>query len=287
VTPSARSRRSIQAGAVTPALIRRVEAMAVRGTERHWTLIPGELAVKLRPRVERVGDALLTMLPKSDSLRMNRVVGLGHRGGASESMIDEIIARYRSARLRRFSFLLSSGPQREAITSWLGARGFEAHGGYTLLIRDARVPLPPRAESRVRVVRARRQDRLAVVEIIEEVFASPKSRRTWSLATVGAPGYEHYLAYVGKTAVAAGTLQVEGDVAWLGGGATLTRWRRIGAHGALIAARLERAARLGCRWVWVQTNLPGRGHRDASRRNLVRLGFQQASLKPSFVWKAR
>jgi hypothetical protein len=272
---------------VTPALIRRVEAMAVRGTERHWTMIPDDLVAKLRPRVERVGDALLTMLPRSDSLRMNRVVGLGHRGGASEDMIDEIIARYRSARLKRFSLLMSPGPQREAIISWLGARGFESHGGYTLLIRDARVPVPGRAESRVRIARARRDDRLTVVEIIEEVFASPRSRRGWSLATVGATGYEHYLAYVGTKAVAVGTLQVEGDVAWLGGGATLTRWRRIGAHGALITARLERAARLGCRWVWVQTNLPGRGHGDASRRNLVRLGFEQASLKPRFVWNAR
>src|SRR5262249_29537146 len=214
-------------------------------------------------------------LPKSDALRMNRVIGLGHRAAASEAMIDEIIERYRSARLRRFSFLLSAGPQSDAIATWLGERGFEPHGGYTLLIRDARLPVPPRVASRVRVARARREDRLMVVSIMEEVFGSPASRRSWSLASIGAPGYEHFLAHVGKSAVAAGTLQVEGDVAWLGGGATLTPWRRIGAHGALIAARLERAARLGCRWIWVQTNLPGRGHRDASRRNLVRLGFQQ------------
>ena len=273
---------------VTPAVIRRVEAVAVRGTERHWKLIPPELATRLRPIVERVGDGLLTLLPKSNSLRMNRVIGLGHRGLARRAMIDEIIARYRGAGLRRFSFLLSPGPQAAEITAWLRERDFEPHGGYTLLIRDARIPVSrPKRAARLRIARARRGDRLSVVRIIEECFATPRSRRSWSLAAVGTPGYEHYLAYVGRTSVAVGTLQVEGALAWLGGGATLPRWRRIGAHGALIAVRLARAARLGSRWVWVQTNLPSRGQRDASRRNLVRLGFEQASLKPSFVWKAR
>jgi hypothetical protein len=271
----------------TPAVIRRVEAMAVRGTERHWKLIPDELAARLRPRVERVGDGLLTQLPRSDSLRMNRVIGVGHRGDAQATWIDEIVERYRGARLRRFSFLLSPGPQAEAITSWLAARGFEPHGGYTLLLRDARRPPPRSRPTGLRVARARRSDRETVVRIIEECFGSPRSRRSWTMASVGAPGYEHYLAFVGRTAVAVGTLQVEGDMAWLGGGATSTRWRRRGAHGALIAARLARAARLGCRWVWVQTNLPGRGQRDASRRNLLRLGFEQACLKPSFVWTSR
>jgi hypothetical protein len=203
-------------------------------------------------------------------------------------MIDEIIERYRGAGLRRFSFLLSSGPQADEIMAWLRQRGFEPHGGYTLLIRDGRVPVAkPRGAARLRVARARRGDRLVVVRIIEECFAMPRSRRSWALSAIGTSGYQHYLAWVGSTAVAVGTLQVEGDLAWLGGGATLPRWRKMGAHGALIAARLTRAARLGCRWIWVQTNLPSRGQRDASRRNLMRLGFEQASLKPSFVWKAR
>ena len=283
-----RSRSVPRTRAVTPAVIRRVEAMAVRGTERHWELIPRELAARLRPAVRHVGDGLLTLLPKSDSLRMNRVIGLGHRGVARRAMIDEIIGHYRSAGLRRFSFLVSPGPQTAEITAWLGERSFEPHGGYTLLIRDARIPVRrPKSAARLRVARARGGDRLSVVRIAEECFGTPRGRRSWALAAIGATGYEHYLAWVGRTPVAMGTLQVDGDLAWLGGGATLPRWRRIGAHGALIAARLARAARLGSRWVWVQTNLPGRGQRDASRRNLVRLGFVQACLKPSFVWRVR
>ena len=264
---------------MTPAVIRRVEAVAVRGTERHWKLIPPELATRLRPIVERVGDGLLTLLPKSNPLRMNRVIGLGHRGLARRAMIDEIIARYRGAGLRRFSFLLSPGPQAAEITAWLRERDFEPHGGYTLLIRDARIPVGrPKRVARLRIARARRGDRLSVVRIIEECFATPRSRRSWSLAAVGTPGYEHYLAYVGRTSVAVGTLQVEGALAWLGGARRFRAGDGSARTGRASREPVGSGSRPTCR---------SRGQRDASRRNLVRLGFEQASLKPSFVWKAR
>lgn len=84
--------------------------------------------------------------------------------------------------------------------------------------------------------------------------------------------------------VAVGALRIEGDLAWFGGTATLPRWRHRGAHTAVIGARLRRAARAGCRWVWVETAAPARGRPDGSRRNLLRMGFEQVCLRPTFVW---
>jgi hypothetical protein len=70
----------------------------------------------------------------------------------------------------------------------------------------------------------------------------------WSLAAAGAPHNQNFVAYAGRTAVAVGTLVVADGLAWLGGASTRTRWRRRGAQSALIAARLRKAARSGCRW---------------------------------------
>jgi hypothetical protein len=141
--------------------------------------------------------------------------------------------------------------------------------------------------SNLRLVRAKREHGPLVAAIHERCFGLPASRKTWSLASVGAPGYEHYLAFAGTTPVAAGSLRIEGDLAWLGGGATLTCWRRRGAHGALIVARLRTAARRGCRWAWVETVAPVPGRPAGSRRNLLRLGFEEVCVKPIFVWCAR
>lgn len=267
-------------------LLRAIEAMAIRATERFWSVMPAEVAKRMRPRVIRVGDGLATLAARSDALRMNRVIGLGHRGLARESMIDEIIALYRQANLRRFSIMMSPGPQAERITGWLLARGFARHGGHSLLVRDASAAVP-RVRSAVRVARARRADAEAILAIHERCFALAASRRPWSRAGLEDPEVEQYIGWVGATPVAVGALRIEGGLAWLGGGATLTPWRRHGAHGAVIAARLRRAARRGCRRVWVETVIPAPGRPEGSRRNLVRAGFAEICVKPTFVWHAR
>jgi hypothetical protein len=269
-------------------LLAAIEAMGVRSTRAFWALVPPELVKRVRPQVEPVGDGLLTLSGSSDALRMNRVIGLGHLGRAREEMIDGIIERFRAARLGRFSVVLSPGPQVAEITEWLTRRGLERHGGYALLVRDARRPVPSfRPRLGLKVARAGRKDAEAVVSIHEQAFFSPASRRSWALAGATMPGIEQYLVWSGRVPVAAGSLRIDGRLAWLGGGATLTSWRRHGAHAALIAARLRRAARAGCRWVWVETADPEPGRPAGSNRNLIRMGFEPAFVKPIFVWSGR
>ena len=269
-----------------PRLLRRIEAMGVRATERFWGLMPPEVAKRLRPRTARMGDAFLTLAAASDALRMNRVIGLGHDGLAQEAMIDRIVAFYRAAKLRRFSVMVSPGPQAARISRWLIARGLTRHGGHCLLVREGRRTIPP-VRSEVRVVRAKPEHADAILAIHERCFALPVSRRSWFRAALASSRHEQYLALVGSTPVGAGALQVDRGLAWIGGGATLTRWRRRGAHAALIAARLRRAARLGCRWMWVETAAPVPGRPAGSRRNLLRMGFEEVGVKPIFVWHER
>ena len=245
-------------GSRRDALLVRIEAMAVRGRERQWSHIPAELARAVRPRVVRFGDALVTLMEKSDSLRVNRVIGLGHRGEASEQTIDAIVAVFTSAKLRRFSIEVGPGPQVENITRWLRERGFARHGGYSLLLRDPSLPLP-RVPGGVRAVRARGTNLDVVIDIFSETFATPASRRGWSLAAAKSGDVEYFLAFVGT---------------------------RPAGVGALIAARLRRAARLGCRWAWSETAEPARGRPAISRRNLLRLGFEEACNKSCFLWQA-
>jgi acetyltransferase (GNAT) family protein len=266
--------------------LRRVEAMSISGAEGHWALVPSDVARKLRPRVARIADGYLTLLETSDSLRMNRVIGLGHRGAATERSIDEILAFYRAARLRRFSLLLSPGPQFETITNWLRARGFRPGAGHALLAREIGRPIR-RPPTQLRIARARLRDARTMVDILQRCFGIPASRLAWSLATATSPDYEHFLAWDGKRAVAAASLRVADELGWLGGAATLTRWRRRGAQSALIAARLRSIARAGCRWAWVETAIEQPGRPGGSRRNLLASGFEEVCIKPSWVYQFR
>src|SRR5262249_40301599 len=89
--------------------------------------------------------------------------------------------------------------------------------------------------------------------------------------TAFADGFELYLAWLGDEPVGGATLAVAGGVAIVNGSGVLPAFRRRGAQGALIRARLERARALGCDRAYSNT-LPG----TASRRNMERHGFSVA-----------
>ena len=267
-------------------ILSRIEAMGLRGAEDHWSMMPPELAKRCRAQSARIGDALATLMPTSDSLRVNRVVGLGHRQRVDAATIDEMIQRYRAARIKRFSVMPSPGPHAAGLARRLAARGFTRKPGLVLLLRDCRKPVL-RPASSLRVVREGPALHRAAIEILHESFPSPPSRLAWALSARARDRYEHFIAFDSLRAVAVASLRIEGDLAWLGGAATRTRWRRRGGQGALIATRLRRAARRGCRWAWSETMEPIRGRPAASRRNLIRHGFVQVGRKPRFVWEER
>jgi GNAT superfamily N-acetyltransferase len=89
--------------------------------------------------------------------------------------------------------------------------------------------------------------------------------------TASAEGFELYLAWLGDEPIGGATLAVAGGVAIVNGSGVRPAFRRRGAQGALIRARLDRARELGCDRATSST-LPG----TASRRNMERHGFSVA-----------
>jgi GNAT superfamily N-acetyltransferase len=77
------------------------------------------------------------------------------------------------------------------------------------------------------------------------------------------------VALVDGRPAATGSVTAIGDVAWLGGAATLEPARGRGLQTALLAERLHRARELGCTLAAV-TALPA----ITSSRNILRAGFQ-------------
>ncbi len=251
--------------------------------EAFWSVLPADLAAKRKMELFRVGGALVTVQPGSISLQRNRVLGLGVEERVTGENVDQILDLFRAFRVKRFSLHLSPSAQSDAIATWLKERGFAFHHRYSKLLRDTSPPQA--AATELRVARIGKSDAEAFAAVGSEIFAWPAYTIPWIAATVGTPGFNHYLAYDGDRAVATGLLYVEGEGGWLGWGGTLTPYRRRGAHAALIAARLERAAELGAKWVACETMEPQRGHPSGSYRGLLEQGFQQAYLRPIWVWE--
>jgi hypothetical protein len=104
-----------------------------------------------------------------------------------------------------------------------------------------------------------------------------------SSASLGRPGWHHYLSYDGDVAVGAAAMQVQDGVAWLGYGSTLESHRGRGSQSALFARRIRDAARLGARFAVTETGEDTPAEPNPSLRNMRRSGFQLAYLRRNWV----
>ena len=112
-----------------------------------------------------------------------------------------------------------------------------------------------------------------VAPALEPVFAAVVGRERWDMFVVGPVG----------TPVAVGLLYSEGGVGYLAGGATAPGHRGRGYQGALLTARLRRAAERGCRWVASETGEAVHDDPQHSYRNMIRRGFEPVGLRDNYV----
>ena len=120
----------------------------------------------------------------------------------------------------------------------------------------------------------------------QEIAAArePLGKALWPeyVRSAGREGFFHYMAFDGARPVAIAALAVFEDMAYLLSASTREEDRRRGAQRALIAARLARAAQLGCA-IAVSETLDILEH---SLRNLQRAGFREVYEKEVFAWSA-
>lgn len=98
----------------------------------------------------------------------------------------------------------------------------------------------------------------------------------------GQPGFDHFLAYEANEPFSAGLMVRDEDFACLGWAATAEAHRGKGGQNALIAARVNYAAEMGCRIVCGKTL----AKLKTSFGNLQRNGFEVLYEKQVYVWEA-
>lgn len=107
----------------------------------------------------------------------------------------------------------------------------------------------------------------------------------WIVATVGLKGWRHYAAFDGDQPVGFGALYTNGPLAWFGYASTRPSHRGLGIQGAIVAARLRDAARLGCEIAVVETADDTPEKPNSSTHNQLRMGFRVAYKRPNWVKK--
>jgi GNAT superfamily N-acetyltransferase len=99
----------------------------------------------------------------------------------------------------------------------------------------------------------------------------------------GREGWHCFVGYDGDDPVACAALFAHDGVGWLGAAGTLPDQRGKGAQSALLAARIALARELGLDVLTTETGEQRDDGPNASYRNILRAGFEEAYIRPNLL----
>jgi GNAT superfamily N-acetyltransferase len=231
------------------------------------------------------GDAafVLTCPSHPDCVVLNRAMS-GASDTDGERWLEQALAHFESAGAARF--LLQPPPSIAGLEDVLRERGYERFRRRWAKFVRRRQPVA-RAETDLFVVPVEARHASTFGRILANNLAFPPHMPSFYAALVGRANWHGFVALDGDEAVAAGAMFVHDGVAYLAGGATNPTHRRRGAQRALLAARLDQANQLGCRWAVSETGEAVPGEPNHSYNNLLRAGFEVVYSRANFVGPTR
>lgn len=229
------------------------------------------------------GASVLTMPEAPASPMLNRAVGLGVERPATPGDVDAALAALRGA--RGYYVALTPGASPSQLPDWLTDRGLEPGWGWMTFRRG--VEDPPLATTELRIVEAAGDAHAAAfARVVCLSYGLPDAleRRLRGAADAG---WRLWIAFDGDRPAAAAGLYVAGRTGYLGLAGSLEDQRGKGAQSALLAARIRRAAQLGCELLVTETGERSGGRTSNSYRNILRAGFEEVEVTANWLGRRR
>lgn len=260
-----------------------LEAAEVRSLASLYDAATPELVAECGVVVESRGGGLLVAATRLDVLALNRVVGIGLERRPTRDDVDSVVSAFHDIASPRFFVQVAPVEGSEKVEEWLTDSGLRHHNNWVRLSREL-VDLPdaPPSDLTIRLIGTEEGETFS--RIVAQAFRFPPAVASLVRCPIDRPGWHHYLAYEGEEAIGGAAMFVAGESAWFGFAGTAAERRGRGAQTALVIRRLEDAAAAGCRWVSVETAEQTPDREAPSFRNLRRLGFSQAYVRPNYLW---
>ncbi|NIR46762.1 MAG: GNAT family N-acetyltransferase, partial [Gemmatimonadetes bacterium] len=160
---------------------------------------------------------------------------------------------------------------------------FRHHNNWVKLYGQPQLESLPPFPDPLRVNRIHEDQAATFGGIVATAFAWPPDLADWVAATVGRPGWCHYLAFDADGPIATGAVYARDGTAWLDFAATLPAHRGRGAQTVLLAHRIREAAGQGARWLSAEAAEDRPDHPSPSLHNMLRLGLHEAYRRPNYV----
>jgi GNAT superfamily N-acetyltransferase len=233
-------------------------------------------------RLDEVGGALVSIATNDPSTLLNRTVGIGFETPATPETVAAVVERYAAAGVKRYYIHLHPEAQPAGLRGWLGDAGLVKYRGWVKFHRGPEPPPERTSEFRVENVGPRHGADFG--RIVAPCFDMTDAAAGLLAALPGRPGWHVYLSFADDQPAGTGTLFVQGQVGYLDWGSTHRDFRGRGGQGAVLARRIEDAIQLGCRHLVTATGEAVAGDPQHSYRNIMRMGFQPATVRENFIF---
>lgn len=229
--------------------------------------------------IEAGGATVLRVPAAPESPMLNRIVGLGVDRPATESDVDAALAAIGPG--ITFYVSVTHGARPGELRSWLRARGLSPGWGWMAFrrgVEDLRS-----ADTTLKLVEVVTPDeRAAFARVVRVSYGLPPGVDA-SIAKAPDGGWQCWLALDGDEPAGAAALFAAHGAAYLGLAGTLPEHRGKGAQTALLAARIRRAAELGCDVAVTETGELKKEFPSSSYRNILRAGFREAGVTANWI----
>ncbi len=247
---------------------------------------PATCKDQLKVEVKQVGSIWVSMVSALDWAFFNRIVGLGMKEDATESMLDDAIGILQNAGCTNYMAQICPQAQPAGqIPEWLSQRGLLKSRNWAKLYRGNEAA--PVVSTSLRVESIGEEFSDAFSEIVLKAFEMPDELKCLIGAPIGKPGWSGYLAFDGKEPVSAAAMFISGETCWLGFGSTLETHRNRGGQGALFARRIADGLKLGCKWFVTEAAEDTPESPNPSYHNMLRTGFKLAYQRPNYVHQGK
>ena len=233
--------------------------------------------------VAEIGGALCTAFRDAPtSAMLNRALGVGVAGPATEGALDEIDAFF-AERGVSYGIPVTPGAQPAELPTWLERRGFERGYPWAKFERRAEGAGELDHKTHLRVEKVGAEAAAAFADVFGRAYGTPDVMRGLLQRLPGAEGWHCFVAFADDTPAATGAIFVSGSVGWLGAAGTLPEFRGRGAQSGLLAARIRAGAEAGCKTLVTETGELVEGRPAGSYRNIVRAGFEPLYVRQNYL----
>jgi len=228
--------------------------------------------------VDAVGPAAVFSARTVPGILFNRALGLGVFASASRADAAAVIRCFAERGVNRYLVHLHPQATPPRLRDWLGELGLAPFRRAWAKFSRGDEPIAP-AETSLRIEAIDQGSAADFARIAIDGYGLPPTAAGLLRPLAGRPRWHLYLTYAGDRPAGTAAMFIDGDVGWLGWGATEPEYRGRGSQRALLARRITDALALGCRRFHVELGESVPGEPQSSYHNMLRAGFTRTYVR--------